>query len=38
MGPKPKPKDAAIARNYGGALMPGEGEAIAGFVQVSNPT
>lgn len=34
MGPKPPVKDAALdARSYGGALMPGEGEAIAGFVQ-----
>lgn len=34
IGPKPKQKDSALdARNYGGALLPGEGEAIAGFVQ-----
>lgn len=34
IGPKPKAKDSALdARNYGGALLPGEGEAIAGFVQ-----
>jgi len=34
IGPKPLPKEAALdERNYGGALMPGEGQAIASFVQ-----
>merc|ERR1711971_1017707 len=34
IGPKPKPKEALLdVRSYGGALMPGEGEAIAGYVQ-----
>jgi hypothetical protein len=34
VGPKPMAKESALdARSYGGALMPGEGEAIAGFVQ-----
>jgi len=34
IGPKPLPREAALdERNYGGALMPGEGSAIASFVQ-----
>jgi len=34
VGPRPAQKEAVLdARNYGGALLPGEGAAIAGFVQ-----
>jgi len=34
VGPKPVTKDVALdERSYGGALMPGEGQAIASFVQ-----
>jgi hypothetical protein len=35
VGPRPPPSVAPALdpRSYGGALLPGEGEAIAGFVQ-----
>ena len=34
VGPRPPPKESALdERSYGGALMPGEGTAIASFVQ-----
>eukprot|EP00457_Paulinella_chromatophora_P005761 gb/GEZN01005778.1/.p1 GENE.gb/GEZN01005778.1/~~gb/GEZN01005778.1/.p1 ORF type:complete len:425 (+),score=90.56 gb/GEZN01005778.1/:142-1416(+) len=34
VGPRPPPKESALdERSYGGALMPGEGSAIASFVQ-----
>jgi len=34
VGPRPAAKEAALdVRSYGGALLPGEGAAIAGFVQ-----